>query len=61
MIIKRCDICGRNEFDMDCRIEKYKLKKEQYSWYDRSWQCLDICSDCLSEIRRKVRGKNDVG
>jgi hypothetical protein len=58
MNIKRCDICGRNEFDIACRIEKYKLKKEYL--FERRWKRLDACQDCLSEIRKKVHGKNNV-
>lgn len=55
MKVCTCDICKRVD-SIDCiNIEHYKLKKEVYNWYESSWERLDICTDCLSEIRRKVK------
>jgi hypothetical protein len=60
--IEVCDVCGRtrNEMAAFCDIEHYKVKKETCNWYERSWDRIDICYDCLREIRNKVRkgGKN---
>lgn len=52
MKVTKCDICRRVD---GIDIDHYKLKKEVYNWYESSWECLDICTDCLSEIRRKVK------
>lgn len=53
MKITKCDICGQIEKD----IEHYKLKKKVYDWYDaiNRWEYIDICTECLQEIRTKVR------
>ena len=59
-LIRRCDNCYRNE--SECSIETYKVKKENYSeifiW--DAWEKVDICTDCLREIRKIVlKGKKD--
>lgn len=55
MIIKVriCDICKRNENDMACNIYSHKIKTEN-NIYPGRWDKIDICHDCLTEIRRKV-------
>jgi hypothetical protein len=53
MTILKCDICGRTSNDTS-NINKYKLKKEVYNWYECSWEQLDICDDCVAEIRKRV-------
>ena len=54
--ITRCDICGRTSLEA-FNIDRYKLKKEVCGWHERSWQKLDICTDCIDEIRAKVRAR----
>lgn len=54
--ITRCDICGRTSLEA-FMIDKYKLKKETYNWHECSWERLDICTDCVDEIRAKVRAR----
>lgn len=51
----RCDICNRTEYDMPilAPISRYKLKRDNEFGY--GWERMDICEDCMREIRKKVR------
>ena len=55
--VNTCDICGRTLLELPgyADIDRYKLKKLTYLWYERSWDRVDICTECLDEIRKKVR------
>ena len=52
-----CDICGRKSSEIDGSIHHYKFR------FDRgfAWDKCDICSDCIDEIRQKIRkgGKDE--
>lgn len=57
--VSTCDICGREEREIDCGdIDHFKVKKEFHSWWDHGWERIDICTDCLRKIRKAVRNKN---
>ena len=55
--INTCDICKRTarELPILAEINHFKMKKETYSWHERSWERIDICSECEREIRFKVQ------
>jgi len=53
MMVCKCDICGRVEGNVD--IEHYKLKKKVHNWYESSWDYLDVCTDCIMDIRIRVK------
>ena len=53
MKILKCDICGRTSDEVS-NMNKYKLKKEAYCFDGCLWERLDICDDCLAEIRKRV-------
>lgn len=59
--IKICDICKRRNNKFDCFVESYKVKKkDDDSIFDLlfCWERIDICTDCLREIRKIVlKGK----
>lgn len=51
--ILKCDICKRT----DVEIHKFKVKKEVYDWYEKSWVRLDVCEQCLSFLRTGIEKK----
>ena len=51
--IKLCDICKRNSYDCDGEIIEYAIKRKRL--ISGKWQYLDICADCLREIKKKVK------
>lgn len=58
--VLQCDICRRTKHDMCILvdIERYALKRANK--YSMGWEKLDICDDCIREIRNKVkRGDKD--
>lgn len=54
-LVRTCDVCYRDQYE--CSIVTYKVKKENYSsifvW--DAWDNVDICTECLREIRRIVK------
>lgn len=52
--VKICDVCKRNENDMNCNIYSHKVKREN-KLHPGRWDKIDICYDCLTDIRRKVK------
>lgn len=60
----KCDICERNDYDSAIAIVHYKRKKLFTDWFgraDKEYQDFDICSDCMHElkIKMKLRGKQE--
>ena len=53
----RCDFCGRDASQMIGGVYRHKIRRERWAHDWRFYDNLDICSDCLSELCRKVRGK----
>ena len=51
--IKLCDICKRNSYDCDGEIIEYAIKRKRL--ISGKWQYLDICADCLREIKKKAK------
>ena len=62
MEILKCDICGRTSSEV-FMMHRHKLKRETYTFDGFMWERLDICDDCLQEIRNRVRkgGKKEAG
>lgn len=56
-----CDICGRSKNeDAFIIMYKFKVKKERYEWKRigcKRWAIIDVCSDCLRELRKISREK----
>ena len=44
-----CDICKRNQPDAKIKY-KYRAKKDWYSWYEKGWNRIELCQDCLYKI-----------
>ncbi len=44
-----CDICKDNFPDAKIKY-KYRAKKVWYSWYERGWDRIELCQDCLDKI-----------
>lgn len=51
--IKICDICRRNAYECDEEIREYAIKRKRL--VSGKWEYLDICTDCLREIKKKVK------
>ena len=51
----KCDFCGRDESKLSGPVIRHKVKRQYYGGYIFNWYKVDICVDCLAEIRRKVR------
>lgn len=51
--IKICDICRRNAYKCDEEIREYAIKRKRL--VSGKWEYLDICADCLREIKKKVK------
>lgn len=49
MIMRVCDICKHNPPDAKIKY-KYRAKKAWYSWYERRWEKIELCQDCLDKI-----------
>lgn len=55
----KCDFCNRDELQMTGGIYRHKVKREHYGYDTFGWYKVDICIDCLTEIRHKVREKKE--
>ena len=53
----KCDFCGRDVSQMSGVVCRHKIRREWRGHDTLFWDNLDICTDCLSEIRRKIREK----
>ena len=51
----KCDFCNRDESQMAGPIIRHKVKRGYYGANIFNWYKVDICTECLDEIRRKVR------
>ena len=56
--IKVCDNCGRTQNEVDCNIYSFKVKRQNLL-RPKIWNNVDICYDCLREIRRIAKDKNN--
>ena len=56
--IKVCDNCRRTQNEVDCNIYSFKIKKQNLL-HTKIWNNVDICYDCLREIRRIAKDKNN--
>lgn len=55
----KCDFCNRDELQIGERIYRHKVKRGDYGYDTLGWYKVDICIDCLTEIRLKVREKKE--
>ena len=60
--VLKCDICRRDSSEMvdDIKVIRRKFKIKHFGLkdgYRNPWDNIDICSDCLDEIGRRVRGE----
>lgn len=65
-LILKCDICERTYDEVTdnlCRkgdIIRHKVKREWILHHERGWEKIDICTDCLKQIRAKSCGKEKI-
>lgn len=55
----KCDFCGRDESQLAGCIFRHKVKRQYRNGNIFDWYKVDICVDCLDEIRRKAREKKE--
>lgn len=53
-ITRTCDICGKDYVKINV---KYKVKELLQCF--RDWEHVDICDNCIDEIRKAVREKRN--
>ena len=53
----KCDICGRSPGSMS--MEQFKVKKMSYSWHEKGWERIDVCTDCLYYLRSALKHRAD--
>lgn len=55
-----CDFCKRSESECDQpnTIYHHKVKRANHPRIG-GWVNLDICTECLDELRNKIRNKED--
>lgn len=53
-ITRTCDICGKDSVKINV---KYKTRGLLQGF--RDWECVDICDNCIDEIRKAVREKRE--
>ena len=56
--IKVCDNCRRTQNEVDFNIYSFKVKRQNL-FHPKRWNRVDICYDCLREIRRIAKDKNN--
>lgn len=58
--VRYCDFCRRseNECDHPNSINRHKVKRENHPRIG-GWTKLDICMECLDELRNKMRNKEN--
>ena len=53
----KCDFCGRDASQMVGEVHRHKIRRE-WRGHDTLFRVnLDICTECLTELRRRVRQK----
>ena len=58
--IRICDFCKRSEDECEKLnpISRHKVKRENHHRVG-GWTDLDICCECLDELRNKMRNKEN--
>lgn len=59
----KCDICERTDDNPAVAMVHYKRKKLFKDWFgrtDKEYQDFDICSDCMFELKIKMKLKGET-